>query len=263
MPEARPGVAGRLHDLLVQRFGSAPALALSAWDGSRAGAGESVALYLRSRQAVRRLLWTPGPLGVAQAYVTDQIDVDGDFDQAVGVLLDYLDVTRRAGPPEAADRKEIVRVAVVTGAVGPAAPPPPVSLAAVDGYAAIDVQITELLAPALARSVLGAGAVDGDRDGARSAVVERYLTYPEPLSALVRRWEEEGNAVENIRRVDEEQVEVLRAWSDGLERNWDAVRAAVGQQQARAWRLGLVLDREHLLRGAVAAYQVCGVGRGR
>ena len=36
-------------------------------------------VVLRSPQALRRLLWHPGELGLAQAYVTGDIDIDGDL----------------------------------------------------------------------------------------------------------------------------------------------------------------------------------------
>ena len=36
-------------------------------------------LVIRSRRALRRLLWAPGELGLARAYVTGDIDVEGDL----------------------------------------------------------------------------------------------------------------------------------------------------------------------------------------
>lgn len=267
MPEGRLGVAGRLYGLLVQRFGTAPAVTLTAWDGSRAGADESLVIYLRSRQAVRRMLWHPGALGVAQAYVSDQLDVDGDFEQTVAALLDYLEIVAAAGPPTAVDRRETVRVAVVTGAVGPAARAPAVFLDAVDGYAAVDAEIAERLSPALGQKVLGdewyataRGLTDSAGDG--RARTSRHATHPEPLSSLLGRWESAGVLPDEIRRVDADHVRVLRAWSAGLERHWDVVRTAVGAYQARAWRLSLALDREYLERGRVAIYDVEVTGRG-
>lgn len=260
MPEVRPGVASRLFELLTERFGTTPPITLTAWDGSRAGGDQSVLVHVRSRKAVRRLLWRPGALRVAEAYVTEQLDTEGDFARAVSVLLDYREVTARARPTQAADRREILRVAVVSGAVGPVARPPAVSLAAVDGYGFVDDEMAEVLGADLARHVLGEDrVVDGGGDG--RTVLTRYVTFPDPLSALVRRWEQDRIAVEEIRRIDDDLTEDLRRWSSNLEEHWDAVQDAVGVQQTRAWRLGLVLDREHLQRGAVAAYQVRGVAR--
>ncbi len=56
---------------------------LRAWDGSEAGPAGGPTLVLRSRQALRRLLWHPGELGLAQAYVTGELDVDGDLTEGL------------------------------------------------------------------------------------------------------------------------------------------------------------------------------------
>ena len=48
---------------------------LRAWDGSEAGPVDAPLVELRSPDAVRRLLWHPGELGAAQAYVTGEIEV--------------------------------------------------------------------------------------------------------------------------------------------------------------------------------------------
>ena len=46
-----------------------------AWDGSVAGPAGAPLVVLRSPDALRRLLWHPGELGAAQAYVTGELDV--------------------------------------------------------------------------------------------------------------------------------------------------------------------------------------------
>ncbi|MBJ7352555.1 MAG: SAM-dependent methyltransferase, partial [Rhodococcus sp.] len=50
---------------------------LQAWDGSVAGDALAPKVMVRSPSALRRLLWSPGELGAAQAYVTGELDVDG------------------------------------------------------------------------------------------------------------------------------------------------------------------------------------------
>ena len=42
---------------------------IRAWDGSQAGPVDGPTLVIKSRRALRRLLWAPGELGVARAYV--------------------------------------------------------------------------------------------------------------------------------------------------------------------------------------------------
>ncbi len=53
---------------------------LRAWDGSEAGpAGTARSWWSRSPQALQRLLWRPGELGLARAYVSGDLDVEGDL----------------------------------------------------------------------------------------------------------------------------------------------------------------------------------------
>ena len=48
-----------------QFFGGELPVRLRAWDGSEAGPATGPVLVLHSRQALRRLLWHPGELGLA------------------------------------------------------------------------------------------------------------------------------------------------------------------------------------------------------
>ncbi|MFF3249193.1 class I SAM-dependent methyltransferase [Streptomyces sp. NPDC002870] len=49
------------------------------WDGSRAGPEDGPAFVLRDRDALRRLMWRPGELGLARAWVAGDLEVDGDL----------------------------------------------------------------------------------------------------------------------------------------------------------------------------------------
>jgi cyclopropane-fatty-acyl-phospholipid synthase len=71
--------ADRLADLLRTTAGLELPVRLRAWDGSEAGPSDGPVLVIRSRRALRRLLWRPGELGLARAYVTGDIDVEGDL----------------------------------------------------------------------------------------------------------------------------------------------------------------------------------------
>lgn len=78
------GVAARLADALRPFIGGELPVRLVAWDGSSAGPTGSLpdgspvpVVELRSPDALRRLLWHPGELGAAQAYVTGDLDVHG------------------------------------------------------------------------------------------------------------------------------------------------------------------------------------------
>jgi cyclopropane-fatty-acyl-phospholipid synthase len=75
----RSGAAAVLAPVAEQFFGGRLPVRLRAWDGSEAGPATGPVLILRSRQALRRMLWHPGELGLAQAYVTGELDVEGDI----------------------------------------------------------------------------------------------------------------------------------------------------------------------------------------
>ncbi len=77
--EPTTGVAGRLADLVAPLFDSGLPLRLRAWDGSEAGPDDAPTLVVRDPAALRRLVYRPGELGLAQAYVTGEIDVEGDL----------------------------------------------------------------------------------------------------------------------------------------------------------------------------------------
>ncbi|QCW52180.1 class I SAM-dependent methyltransferase [Nocardioides dongxiaopingii] len=82
-----PGVAQRIAEAVAPFVGGELPVRLRAWDGSEAGSPDGPIVVLHSVDAVRRLLWHPGELGAAQAYVTGELDVpeqDGwDLDTAL------------------------------------------------------------------------------------------------------------------------------------------------------------------------------------
>ncbi len=79
----RVGVAARLETALRPFVDGDLPVRLRAWDGSEAGPAEAPLVELRSADAIRRLLWHPGELGAAQAYVTGDIEVHHELDEAL------------------------------------------------------------------------------------------------------------------------------------------------------------------------------------
>lgn len=77
------GVATRLAQAVAPFIGGDLPVRLVAWDGSAAGPADAPVVELRSVEALRRLLWHPGELGAAQAYVTGELVVPGDLDTAL------------------------------------------------------------------------------------------------------------------------------------------------------------------------------------
>ncbi len=78
----RPSVAEQLSRLIRDTVGVEPPIRLRAWDGSEAGPGEGPVLVIRRKRALRRLLWSPGELGLARAYLTGDVDVEGELTDA-------------------------------------------------------------------------------------------------------------------------------------------------------------------------------------
>ena len=106
---------------------------LQGWDGSHAGPTHEPTVVLASPRALRRLLWSPNELGFAQAYVTGEIDVDGDI--AEGLRRVWASVASGGRPPRIATPANAVRLLAAAfrlGAVGPR-PMPPASQARVAG----------------------------------------------------------------------------------------------------------------------------------
>ena len=72
------GAASRLAEALAIVLGTEEIpLRLRAWDGSEAGPADAPVIEFRSRRALRRILWSPGQLGLSRAYVAGDIDAPG------------------------------------------------------------------------------------------------------------------------------------------------------------------------------------------
>ncbi|MEU9468240.1 cyclopropane-fatty-acyl-phospholipid synthase family protein [Streptomyces avermitilis] len=120
-----PDAALRLKSLLDQLLGAPLPLRIHAWDGSEAGPPGAPALVVRNRRALRRLLWKPGELGLARAWVAGDVTVRGDLyavlDQIAGLVWERGDDARTLTE---ALRDPDVRAAV-SGLVRMAGPPLP------------------------------------------------------------------------------------------------------------------------------------------
>ncbi|MCX4904390.1 cyclopropane-fatty-acyl-phospholipid synthase family protein [Streptomyces sp. NBC_00878] len=77
------GAASVLARCVETATGTQLPVAIKAWDGSTAGPVDGPAFVLRSPQALRRMLWRPGQLGLARAWVAGEFDVDGDLYEAL------------------------------------------------------------------------------------------------------------------------------------------------------------------------------------
>lgn len=122
------GVAAGLAEALAVVLGTSEIpLRLQAWDGSEAGPAGAPLVVFRSRRALRRMLWSPGQLGLSRAYVAGEIDAPGDV-FASFAALSSAGKFAEPGPfrrPSVPELGTILRTAVRLGALGPNPAPPP------------------------------------------------------------------------------------------------------------------------------------------
>ncbi|HEV7647301.1 MAG TPA: cyclopropane-fatty-acyl-phospholipid synthase family protein [Actinophytocola sp.] len=114
------GVASRVVDLVERLAGGGFPVGLRAWDGSRAGAADGPCVVLRSPRAIRHVLWAPGELGLARAYVSGELDVDGDLAEGLSRFWRLGGRSR----PALAEWPGMLRAATGLHAVGPRPPRP-------------------------------------------------------------------------------------------------------------------------------------------
>ena len=82
-PRMSGTVAERLAAGVEPFVGGQLPVRLRAWDGSETGPVDAPRVVINSPDALKRLIWRPGELGAAQAYVSGEIDVDHDLDDAL------------------------------------------------------------------------------------------------------------------------------------------------------------------------------------
>ncbi|WP_166349180.1 SAM-dependent methyltransferase [Phytoactinopolyspora limicola] len=122
------GAAPRIAGLVERVLGRELPVQLRTWDGTHAGPRNGPVLVVRSRRALRRVLWQPDELGLARAWVAGEIDVDGDLEGVLVRLDGVLDDLDSRPRLSAADRAEALRSAVLLGAVGPPPKPPAIEV---------------------------------------------------------------------------------------------------------------------------------------
>jgi len=128
--------ASRLADALAIILGTdGIPVRLRAWDGSEAGPEGAPVVVFRSRRALRRMLWSPGQLGLSRAYVAGEIDAPGDIFAAFAALSSAGKFAEPGPfrPPTPREAFALLKAAVRLGALGPNPAPPPEE-ARVDRY---------------------------------------------------------------------------------------------------------------------------------
>ncbi|GAA3292345.1 class I SAM-dependent methyltransferase [Dactylosporangium vinaceum] len=132
---AAGSVAERLGTLVGAVAGGSLPVRLRAWDGSETGPADGPVLVVRSRDALRRMLWRPNELGLAQAYITGEIDVEGDLADGLRRVWRHARAKGLTGGGArlgATDRLRALRTALALGVLGPR-PKAPAVEAKLDG----------------------------------------------------------------------------------------------------------------------------------
>ncbi|MFJ8855366.1 class I SAM-dependent methyltransferase [Streptomyces sp. NPDC102437] len=118
----------RLTALAEELLGEKLPVRIRAWDGSESGPPGGPVLVIRNRRALRRLLWKPGELGLARAWVAGELDIEGDLYEALDLMASLIwergadtkeSVHPVRDPRVRAFAKGLLRLA------GPLPPPPP------------------------------------------------------------------------------------------------------------------------------------------
>ena len=131
-PKARPdadgpprgGAAADFAPMVHALLGSELPVRIRFWDGSQLGEDDAVGtIDVHTADALRRILWAPGELGLARAFVAGELSIEGDIFEVLTALRDAsprdlrrLDVRTMAAT---------VRSAARVGAIGAPPPPPP------------------------------------------------------------------------------------------------------------------------------------------
>lgn len=124
------GIAARLAEAARPFVGGDLPVRLQAWDGSIAGPSDAPLVVLKSPNALRRLVWSPGELGAAQAYVTGELDVPERDGWDLGSALEHAFAVGAARGLSGVRRSpkalfDALRTAAGLGVLGrPPAPPP-------------------------------------------------------------------------------------------------------------------------------------------
>lgn len=108
-------VAGQLAGMAERVLGAPLPIGIRAWDGSVAGPQDGTVLVIRSRDALRRLVWSPNELGLARAYVSGELDVEGDLASGLSQIWGLV----RRGVTRRPKLSEVAKLAVKLKVLGP------------------------------------------------------------------------------------------------------------------------------------------------
>jgi cyclopropane-fatty-acyl-phospholipid synthase len=119
-------VAEVLQRLVSATLGDQVPIRLRCWDGSEVGPSDApVRFRIVNRRALRRLLWAPNELGFARAYVSGDIEVDGDLWAGLEALNEVATPEDGPGVTVNAETKKALAFAVLRLGIVGLPPKPP------------------------------------------------------------------------------------------------------------------------------------------
>lgn len=100
-------VAGRVAAALTGVPGGELPIRLRTWDGSEVGPDSGPVLLVHHRRALRRL-WSPDGLGLADAYLAGDVEIEGDLTEALSAWWTWTDSGSGLRPPARAARRLVL-----------------------------------------------------------------------------------------------------------------------------------------------------------
>jgi cyclopropane-fatty-acyl-phospholipid synthase len=119
-------VAEIVAPLVRAALGDRVPIRIRCWDGSANGPEDApLRLNITRRRALRRILWSPNELGFARAYVSGDVDVDGDLMAGLEALEQVAVPEHGAGVVvDATTKRALLTAALRLGIVGVPPKPP-------------------------------------------------------------------------------------------------------------------------------------------
>ena len=117
------GAAEALAPVLTALVGRDARVAFRFWDGSSLDPDDTVGtVHVHSPDAIRRIVWAPGELGISRAFVAGELSIDGDIFEVLTALRDASPKDLRRIDPRTL--MTTVRAAHRLGTLGSPLPPP-------------------------------------------------------------------------------------------------------------------------------------------
>jgi cyclopropane-fatty-acyl-phospholipid synthase len=119
---ATNSTAAKISGLLESILQVPIPIRLRAWDGSTVGPDDAPMLIIRNKRALRRIMWQPNELGLARAYVSGDLDLEGDLYEALSRLASLI---WRSPDTKDISLREVVVDTLRLGILGTQPKPPP------------------------------------------------------------------------------------------------------------------------------------------